>query len=468
MSSVKHNLMALGGGIGILMLIFVMLFLPFEVKKLGSDMMKESAGSAFIVRLLSEDLAIGMDAMMLDGGESISHTIELLETKAEGNLIESVSIFDMSLNFIKGDSERATRVRDYGKTDEPVVKDTGNKLIIFFPLKKVGNETVGFAEVVFTKEHMLEKTDAFLKVIFIAGILVAVIGLLMAFFIARRIITVLQKTSYHMDRSAEQVASISGEVSSASRSLAKRTAEQASSVEETSASLEEMSATIRQNADNADNANKFIQEASQVVEQANSSMNDLSKSMEDTSEASEEIFRIIKTIDEIAFQTNLLALNAAIEAARAGDAGSGFAVVADEVRNLAIRSAEAAKNTAALIEGAVRRIKDGTELVGKTDEIFTKVADITRKVRNLVEEITAASQEQAKGTDQVNLAVAEIDKATQQNTISSQKTASASENLNLQANQMRELVRELVDMVGGSQMQYYAGRRDANEARQVR
>ena len=192
-----------------------------------------------------------------------------------------------------------------------------------------------------------------------------------------------------LSEGAEQVASASGQVSSASQSLAEGASEQAASIEETSSSLEEMSSMTRQNADNANQADTLMKEANQVVTTANQSMGDLTRSMEEISKASEETSKIIKTIDEIAFQTNLLALNAAVEAARAGEAGAGFAVVADEVRNLAMRAADAAKNTANLIEGTVKQVNEGGDLVATTNEKFKEVAQSAAKVGELVAEIAA-------------------------------------------------------------------------------
>jgi methyl-accepting chemotaxis protein len=148
-----------------------------------------------------------------------------------------------------------------------------------------------------------------------------------------------------------------------------------------------MASMTRQNAENSAQADNLMQEANQVVETANSSMAQLIDAMGDISKASEETSKIIKTIDEIAFQTNLLALNAAVEAARAGEAGAGFAVVADEVRNLAMRAADAAKNTAALIEGTIKKVEGGSDLVLETNESFKEVAERTSKVGELVAEI---------------------------------------------------------------------------------
>jgi len=194
----------------------------------------------------------------------------------------------------------------------------------------------------------------------------------------------------------------------------------------------------------------LMAEAGKVVGEANDAMGRLTGSMQTITQASEETQKIIKTIDEIAFQTNLLALNAAVEAARAGEAGAGFAVVADEVRNLAKRSADAAKNTANLIEGTVKRGKDGSELVAKTNAAFQRVAGSSAKAADLVAEISAASSEQAQGIGQINTAVTELDKVTQQNAANAEESASAAEEMSAQAETMKAMVEELQSMVGGS------------------
>jgi methyl-accepting chemotaxis protein len=287
--------------------------------------------------------------------------------------------------------------------------------------------------------------------IMIIGLIVAlVLGCSLAFFITRGITGAIARVADGLNEGSEQVASASSQVSTASQSLAEGASEQAASIEETSSSLEEMSSMTRQNADNATQADTLMKEANQVVQSANVSMGDLTHSMQEISKASEETSKIIKTIDEIAFQTNLLALNAAVEAARAGEAGAGFAVVADEVRNLAMRAADAAKNTAGLIEGTVKKVNDGGELVAKTNEAFGEVAKSTAKVGELVGEIAAASSEQAQGITQVNTAVTEVDKVTQQNAASAEESASAAEEMNAQAEQMRAYVGELIAMVGGA------------------
>ncbi|RJP30892.1 MAG: HAMP domain-containing protein [Candidatus Omnitrophota bacterium] len=191
--------------------------------------------------------------------------------------------------------------------------------------------------------------------------------------------------------------------------------EQASAVEETSSSIEEIAGMTKHNASKANEANQLMQDIIQDIGEADKSMGALNQAMEELSVASSETAKIIKTIDEIAFQTNLLALNAAVEAARAGQAGEGFAVVADEVRNLAMRSADAAKNTALLIEDTVKKIKYGGSLLKTTTEAFTDVAGRSKKASALVNEIAIASAEQSQGVEQINKALAEIDESTQQN-----------------------------------------------------
>ncbi|MGB9697824.1 MAG: methyl-accepting chemotaxis protein [Thermodesulfobacteriota bacterium] len=215
-----------------------------------------------------------------------------------------------------------------------------------------------------------------------------------------------------------------GQSVSMSQSLAEAAAEQAASLEETSSSLEEMTSMTKQNAGNAHQANSLMDNTQEVIKKADGSMRQLIASMREISTASEETVKIIKTIDEIAFQTNLLALNAAVEAARAGEAGAGFAVVADEVRNLAMRAAEAAKNTSELMADIMRKIKNGEKLVNVTAEGFRELTDSSSKVVGLIQEIAAASQEQAQGIEQINKAVTEMNNLTQKNAAAAEELAS--------------------------------------------
>ena len=286
--------------------------------------------------------------------------------------------------------------------------------------------------------------NSFLMV-FIPMVLV-ILGLL---FIPLRHLGRLHTVASGLSTASEEVNSAAGRISEVSQSLSQGASEQAASLEETSASLEELASMTRTNADNARQADALMGETAKVVDYANTSMGSLTQSMREVSAASEETAKIIKTIDEIAFQTNLLALNAAVEAARAGEAGAGFAVVADEVRALAMRAAEAAKNTATLIEGTVDKVKEGSDLVTKTAAAFSQVTGSTGKVKELVAEIVAASSEQAQGVDQINKAVTEMNTVTQQTAASAEESASAAEQLTAQSEQMRGVVGELVALVEG-------------------
>ncbi len=254
-----------------------------------------------------------------------------------------------------------------------------------------------------------------------------------------------------LKESADQVSNAASEVAASSQSLAEGAQAQASSIEETSASLEEMSSMTKTNADNAAQANEVIGGTKRDVEKADKIMKSFIESMNEIARASEDTEKIVRTIDEIAFQTNLLALNAAVEAARAGEAGAGFAVVADEVRNLAMRSAQAAKNTEELIQETVQKIQNGKTLLEQTKDAFGQVAGDSGKIGQFVESIASASHEQAAGIAQVNLAVSDVEKIVQQNAAGAEQSASAAESMLTQAEQLKEQVKKLTVLIGGRQ-----------------
>lgn len=286
--------------------------------------------------------------------------------------------------------------------------------------------------------------------VLIIGLGVAsVFGVVTALFISRSITKQLNKVSASLTQGSEQVESASGQVASSSQAMAEGASEQASSLEETSASLEEMASMVRQNADGASQARNMAGDAQSAAEKGREAMKRMMQAIGEIKKSSDETAKIIKTIDEIAFQTNLLALNAAVEAARAGDAGKGFAVVAEEVRNLAQRSAEAAKNTSALIEQSQRNSDNGVSVSGEVAGILEEIAGAAGKVAQLASEVAAATDEQAKGIDQVNKAVAEMDKVTQANAANSEEAASASEELAAQAKELSEMAGFLDALVKG-------------------
>lgn len=281
------------------------------------------------------------------------------------------------------------------------------------------------------------------------GVSIFTIGLAFALFLARTISTLLTRMAQDMAGGALQVASASGQILSSSQALADGASSQAAAVEQISATMEEITAMTRQDAENATQSEQLLKETNQVLTATDNSMKKLTISMGEISTASTETIKIVKTIDEIAFQTNLLALNAAVEAARAGEAGAGFAVVANEVRSLAMRATEAAKNTSDLIEGTVKKIKVGSELVAETNESFHAVSQSIEKISITIGEIAGSSKEQAIAIKQVNDAINQVDNVTQQNTATAEESASASQELNSEVKKMRGAVDELLTLVGG-------------------
>ncbi len=342
-----------------------------------------------------------------------------------------------------------------GKDGNKIIIDyNGNRVLSAYTPLKVGNETWVLVGEIDEHEVVTESVAAatLLKRVWLIGIISMIVVtcvILMSAFIVRNLSRTLSRIIEGLDSSTEQVASAANQVSASSQSLAEGSSEQAASIEETSASIEEMSSMTKQNAENSGQADNLMQDTNHIVKTATTSMGQLTQSMEDISKASEETSKIIKTIDEIAFQTNLLALNAAVEAARAGEAGAGFAVVADEVRNLAMRAADAAKNTAELIEGTVKKVNDGSTLVSTTNDAFSQVAESSGKVGSIVSEISQASVEQSNGIDQVNIAITEMDKVVQQNAANAEESAAASEEMNAQAQQLKGYVGDLVMLVTG-------------------
>lgn len=250
-------------------------------------------------------------------------------------------------------------------------------------------------------------------------------------------------------RGSDQVSSASGQVSSASQQMAEGASEQASSLEEVSSSLEEMASMTRQNAQNAGQANSMSVNAATAAGKGRDAMARMVEAIDKIKVSSDETAKILKTIDEIAFQTNLLALNAAVEAARAGEAGKGFAVVAEEVRNLAQRSAEAARNTARLVEESQHNSVGGVKASKEVGQILEEIVDGVGKVSQLIAEVSAASSEQSKGIDQVNVAVAQMNGVTQANAANAEESAAASEELSAQAGEMVQMVESLVRVVEG-------------------
>jgi methyl-accepting chemotaxis protein len=261
----------------------------------------------------------------------------------------------------------------------------------------------------------------------------------------------LRSVAAGLAEGAEQITSASSQVASSSQTLAQGASEQAASLEETSSSSEEITSMTRKNAENSQAAAGVMAEVDQRVTEGNRTLGEMVQSMREITGSSDKISKIIKVIDEIAFQTNILALNAAVEAARAGEAGMGFAVVADEVRSLAQRSAQAAKDTAGLIEESIAKSNEGSQRLEHVAQVIRAITESAAKVKTLVDEVNLGSQEQARGIEEISKSIAQMDRVTQANAASAEQSASASEEMSAQAEALQNIARDLRTLVGGGE-----------------
>jgi archaellum component FlaC len=258
----------------------------------------------------------------------------------------------------------------------------------------------------------------------------------------------LSRIAYGISEGGNQVYAASRKVSEASDMLAQGAEKQASGIEESASSLEEMASMTKASADNALQGSVMTREAGEVLENVSAHMGQMMEAMGQITLSIEQTGKIIKTIDEIAFQTNLLALNAAVEAARAGEAGEGFAVVADEVRNLAMRTAEAARSTGALIENTIKTVQRGREITDATKKAFGQNVEYAARMVKIIDEIAGAGREQSEGLNQMNIAVSEIDKVTQKVASSAEELADESKNTSRQAEKMKAHINDFIELFG--------------------
>ncbi len=336
----------------------------------------------------------------------------------------------------------------------PVLDDvnpaTGEEMLFAMSPVTVGDTDANWVIVsMVPRAEALADVNRGVALIIVVGLGLLVLALMILYWLVNSLAKTLSGISGGIDGASAQVNSASSDIAGASDSLAKGATEQATSLEETSSALEEMASMTRQNADNATKTHETNQRNNRLINGGAEAVRNMTGAMAEINDSAEKISRIIKTIEDIAFQTNLLALNAAVEAARAGESGKGFAVVADEVRNLAGRSAQAARDTTELIQGTVERVRNGSEIAAELDKSFKEIQEGSDEVSRLIGQITTATGEQALGVDQVNTAVAQMDRVTQQNAANAEQTASITKGLSEQAGQLDGMVQNLSRLING-------------------
>lgn len=329
-----------------------------------------------------------------------------------------------------------------------IIDYNGNPVLSAYTPLKVWNTTWALIAEIDKAEafEMINTLKWLISIIAIIGI-AAIITI--AILVTRSITAPINKAITGLSSGADQLSSAADQVSSSSQDMAQGASEQAAGLEDTSSSLEQMASSTKQNAANAREANELTNSVSGNANKSKEAMERMADVIGRIKSSSDETAKILKTIDEIAFQTNLLALNAAVEAARAGEAGKGFAVVAEEVRNLAQRSAQAAKDTATLIEESQRNAENGVNTSNEVAGVLNEVVEGVDKVFQLIEQVASASEEQSKGIEQVNTATSEMDKTTQATAANAEQSAAASEELTAQASELKSIVRVLSTVVGG-------------------
>lgn len=294
-----------------------------------------------------------------------------------------------------------------------------------------------------------EGTNKTILLVLLLGGCSLIFGIFIAFFVINSVSRSINRVTNSIMEGVNQVASAAVQLSASSQQLSQGSSEQASNIDEVSSTMEETVSMLQQNTANTTQAAQLTEQAKESADKGDMEMQDMMNSMQEIQRSSNQIVKIIKVIDEIAFQTNILALNAAIEAARAGESGMGFAVVAEEVRNLAQKSAQAAQETSAILEANIDLSEQGVAAAERVRNALNEITAQTKKVNELMGEISAASQEQLQGIDQINMSVAQVAIVTQQNAATAEESAAAAEEMNAQAEGMRKMVHELMVLING-------------------
>lgn len=291
--------------------------------------------------------------------------------------------------------------------------------------------------------------DTFLQILFFNLLATIIVIIVVSLTIIKQIVVAMDRITKDLGDSSKEVSVASSQLESAAEKLAEGSTEQAASIQETSSTLEETSSMVQQNRENTKEAATLAKQSKEYADKSNHEMLKMMTAMEDLKKSSTEISKIIKVIDEIAFQTNILSLNAAVEAARAGDAGKGFAVVAEEVRSLAQRSAQAAKDTTVIIESNISLSENGVKIAKDVQQSVSEIDIQSKKVSELLDEISVATDEQAQGVEQINKAIAQMEIVLASNAQTAEESSAASKALFAQTLNLNEIIGNLDTIVKG-------------------
>ncbi len=397
-------------------------------------------------------------------GEQVSEVRPLLTT-AEGRA--DLARYDTGrIEFAKvaEDYEIACRSHEFGQLDGLLPKVQAFANLADESLNRLKDEQRKILKDSQARAGSLQSQSTLIGVLM--SCLLLVIALLAAL-VVRSVNRSLLLTVNQIAEGAERVAEAADQISSSSQSLAQESSEQEASSEEAASSSKALDSLARKSTDSSRAAADVMNMCQQKFVQTNQHLDQMVVAMGEIKTQSEKISKIIKVIDEIAFQTNILALNASVEAARAGEAGMGFAVVADEVRNLAQRCAQAARDTAALIEESIAKSNGGKAKVDQVAGAIHEISEASVRVGSLVNEVNLASQDQARGNQQVGESIAQMDRMTQRAAATAQNSAAAAEELNTQSAALRAIVERLADMVGDESGRSRCGRGGSSGKRRL-